>query len=155
MSGMHPPEETLQQYTLDRAACGREEIDHIGNCEHCQALISIYVFVFSELDRQTPPSFDFDLTTTVMQRIQTTRAQERPYTPPVHEPKSNMAAIWTVIMLIIGIPAWLFRKSAYFVFTDMAPAFYWILLATAGIVVSLFVLRLQRKYQDLNNLINK
>jgi anti-sigma factor RsiW len=155
MSGMHPSEETLQQYALDHADCGREEIDHIGNCAHCQALIAIYGVVIAELDRQAPPVFDFDLTATVMRRVQTTRVQQRPQTAPAQEQRSNITAIRTVIALVIGIPAWLFRKSAYFVFTDMSPAFYGLLLAAAGVVIGLFIFRLQRKYQDVINLINK
>jgi hypothetical protein len=60
-----------------------------------------------------------------------------------------------LITLVIGVPAWLFRKSVYFVFTDMSADFYWVVLAAAGIVIGLFLLRLFKKYQDVINLINK
>jgi hypothetical protein len=155
MSGTHPSEERLQQYVVDRTVCPQEEIDHIGDCPHCQALITVYGFVVTELDRQPAPGFDFDLAAAVMERVKATGAQERPGAPPAQERKRSVAVMWTVILLVIGVPAWLFRKSAYFVFTDMSPDFYWVLLATAGIVVGLFILRLQRKYQDFTNLINK
>ena len=155
MSGTHPSEEMLQQYVLNRAACRQEEIDHIGSCPHCQTLIALYGLVMTELDGQPAPAFDFDLAGVVLERVQAASVQERSDILPVKERKSNIAAIWMVIALVVGVPAWLFRKSAYFVFTDMSPDFYWILLAVAGVVVGLFSLRLQRKYQDVINLINK
>jgi hypothetical protein len=155
MSGTHPAEETLQQYILDRGVCRPEEIDHIGSCPHCQALVAIYGQVISELDRQPAPAFDFDVSAAVMGRVQEAGRQHQLVMSPARERTGSIATIWTVIALVIGVPAWLFRKSAYFVFTDMEPEFYWLLLAITGVVVALFGIRLQRKYQNVINLINK
>ena len=150
MSGTHPADEALQNYVLDRAACSQEESDHIGSCPHCQSLIALYGVLITELDRQPLPAFDFNLAAAVMERVRV-----RPDAVSTRERKSDIALAGTVILFVIAVPAWLFRKSAYFVFTDMSPEFYWSLLAVAGIVVGLFILRLQKRYQHVINLINK
>ena len=170
---MHPSEERLQQFVLDPSACPQEEIDHVADCPHCRALVTMYSFLTKELDRLPASTFDFDLAAAVMEQVLAAeapavggvRAVERgpavggalavEGAPAVQQRKSGMAAMWTVIILAIGIPAWLFRRSAYFVFTDMSPDFYLVILVTAAIVIGLFILRLQRRYRDVINLINK
>jgi anti-sigma factor RsiW len=146
MSGTHPSEETLQQYVLDRSACTRDDIAHIGVCPDCQAAVAAYGLLTDALAGQPVPAFAFDLVAAVMERVEAARTPDR---------KSSTAGIWVLIALVIGVPAWLFRRSAYFVFTDMSAGFYWVLLAAAGVVVALFLLRLHKKYQDVINIINK
>lgn len=161
MSGTHPSEETLQRYGLDRAACLREEIEHIDGCPACQASVSAYRILAEALGNQPAPAFDFDLSAAVTIRIQEVRARERAIAEErseavtAREQKRSAAAMAIMIAIVIGVPAWLFRKSAYFVFTDMPAGFYWVLLATAGLFVGLFLIRLHKKYHDVINLINK
>ena len=155
MSGTHPLEEILQQYVLDRATCTPEEIGHIESCPDCRAAVSAYGLLTNELSGQPVPAFGFDLTAIVMERVQAARARERMAPAPVKQPKGSTAGMAAMIIFIIGVPAWLFRKSVYFVFTDMSAGFYWVLLAPAAIVVGLFLFRLHKKYQDVINLINK
>lgn len=155
MRGMHPSEERLQQYVLDPGTCPQEETRHIADCPHCQTQIGIYGFVTAELAGQPVPAFDFDLSSLVVGRLQTAGTRDLQDLAPMQEKKGSIAVMGAVIALVIGAPAWLFRRSIYFVFTDMSPAFYWVLLAAGLVIVSLFILRLQRKYQDIINLINK
>lgn len=182
MSGTHPSEETLQQYVLDPTACRQEELDHFGSCPHCQALIRIYALLTIELDHQPAPAFDFDLAAVVIEQVQATGVHPRPVTPPVQQQQATppvqqlrptppvqqqqatppvphrsggSLAMWMMVVLAIGVPAWLFRRSAYFVFTDMSPDFYWLSLAATGLVIAFFTLRLQKKYQDVINHLNK
>jgi hypothetical protein len=154
MSGTHPSEEILQQYALDRAACQTEAIDHIGSCPECLATIAAYGALSELLSSEPVPEFDFDLAAAVIVKVREAKAREQAIAP-VREKKSGAVGMAIMIALFVGVPAWLFRKSAYFVFTDMSADFYWVLLAAAGIVVGLFLLRLHKKYQDVINLINK
>ena len=154
MSGIHPSEEILQQYVLDRADCLAEVIDHIGSCPKCQATIAAYEALGELLSSQPAPEFDFDLATSVIVRVREVRARQQA-AGPVRERKGGAVGMAFVVALFVGVPAWLFRKSAYFVFTDMSAAFYWVLLAATGIVVGFSLLRLHKKYQDVINLINK
>ena len=155
MSETHPSEEILQQYVLDRATCEAETVGHIASCPECRAAISAYAALTDALNSQPAPEFDFDLAASVIARVREIKMRELAAVTPVHERKGGAVALALMVALVVGVPAWLFRKSAYFVFTDMSAGFYWLLLAATGIVVVLFLLRLHRKYQDVINLINK
>lgn len=146
MNGTHPSEETLQQYVQDRPACTVEQIAHIGTCPDCQAAVEAYGMLADVLKAQPAPAFDFELATAVIAQLEM---------PPARKRSEGSLLTAALVALSIGIPAWLFRRSAYFVFTDMSAAFYLVLLAAAGVVVGLFLLRLHKKYQNVINLLNK
>jgi hypothetical protein len=146
MSGTHPSDEALQQYVLDPSACAPGEIDHITSCSDCRESAAAYRLLADTLKEQPAPAFDFDLASAVIAQLET---------PPQKKRKEGFVLTTILITLVIGVPAWLFRRTAYFVFTDMSAEFYWMLLVTTGIVVGLFLLRLHKKYQDVINLINK
>lgn len=146
MSGIHPSDEVLQQFVLDPGGCTLEAISHIGNCPVCQDAEAAYRLLAEALKEQPAPVFDFDLAAAVIARLET---------PTVRKRREGLGLTAVLIALAIVIPAWLFRRSAYFVFTDMSASFYWVPLVAAAIVVGLFLLRLHKKYQDVINLINK
>jgi hypothetical protein len=146
MSGTHPSDEALQQYVLDPAACAPGEIGHITGCQECQAAAAAYRMLAVALEEQPAPAFDFDLAAAVIARLEP---------PPQRKRQEGSVLTAILIAAAILIPAWLFRRSAYFVITDMPAVFYWVVLIVAGLVVGLFLLRLHRKYQDVINLINK
>src|SRR5579863_1265282 len=139
MSGTHPPEEMVQLYVLTREACSPEAIGHIENCPDCRAAVAAYGLLSDELARQPVPEFNFDLTAVVMAGVQEINARERLDAAPAKQQKASAAGMAVMIVLVIGVPAWLFRKSAYFVFTDMSAVFYWVLLAAAAIIVGFFL----------------
>jgi hypothetical protein len=146
MSGTHPSDETLQQYTLNSASCTPGETDHIRSCPVCREAIAAYGMLAAALKEQPAPAFDFDLAASVIAQLEAPSEKKR---------KEGSLLTAVLIALVFGVPAWLFWKTAYFVFTDMSAEFYWMVLAAASIVVGLFLLRLFRKYQDVINFINK
>jgi|HubBroStandDraft_1064217.scaffolds.fasta_scaffold06492_3 anti-sigma factor RsiW len=152
MSGTHPSDEVLQQFVLDPTVCAAGEIDHIGSCPECQEAAAAYRMLADALQEQLAPTFDFDLAAAVIGRLEPLRRME---TPKVRKRQEGSVLTAILIATAVVIPAWLFRRSAYFVFTDMSAAFYWVLLAAAGIVVGIFLLRLYKRYQNVINLINK
>jgi anti-sigma factor RsiW len=146
MSGIHPSDEVLQEYVEGRTACTPVEIDHIAGCPDCQGTIAAYRMLAGALKEQPAPAFDFDLAAAVIAQLE----------PPQQRTRQGGSVLTAVLIAVaIIVPAWLFRRSAYFVFTDMSAAFYWVLLAATGTVVGLSLLRLYKKYQDVINLINK
>ena len=147
MSGKHPSDDVLQEYVEGRSGCTPVEIEHIAGCPDCQETITAYRMLAGALKEQPAPVFDFDLAAAVIARL-----EPKPRIR-IRQKGSMLTAI--LIASAIIVPAWLFRRSAYFVFTDMSAAFYGVLLAAAGIVLGLFLLRLYKKYQDVINLINK
>jgi len=152
MSGTHPSDEALQQYVLDPAVCTAGEIDHIGSCPECQETAAAYRMLADALQEQLAPAFDFDLAAAVIGQLEPLPQMEA---PRLRKRKEGSVLTAILIATAVIVPGWLFWRSAYFVFTDMSAAFYWVLLAAAGIVVGIFLLRLYKKYQDVINLINK
>lgn len=154
MSERHPSDEVLQQYVLNPVACTPEEIGHIGSCRGCQDSVAAYQLLAQALKEQPAPAFDFDLAATVIGKLEAGSQFTQLQAPPRQKWQKGSVLTAVLIILAIVIPGWLFRRSAYFVFTDMSAVFNWIVFIVAGLVVGLFLLRLHKKYQDVINLIN-
>ena len=154
MSGTHLSDEVLQQYVIERAACTAEEISHIGSCPDCQAAAAAYEALTNQLASRPVPSFDFDLSAAVIAQLAAAPVPTQEE-PRVQQGKTGSALTIVLIAAFIGVPLWLFRRSAYFVFTDMSAVFYWLVLAASAVVLGLFLLRLYNKYQQVINLINE
>ena len=151
----HPSDEALQQFLLERSACPAEEISHIESCPECQAAVAAYSTLANELAGQAAPAFDFDLAAAVIGQLEGAPAPAA--TSPAPPTLASPVAALTIALIaaFVTVPLWLFRRSAYFVFTDMSAVFYGLVLTAAGIVVGLFLLRLYKKYQEVINLINE
>jgi hypothetical protein len=154
MSGAHLSAEELQQYILDRAACTREDIAHLDGCPDCQAQVAAYGLLMEGLRQQPVPVFSFDVSAMMMQRLaESPEAGRRPAERRVERP--TWLATAALILVVTAVPAWLFRKSAYYVFTDISAVFLYLILAAAGVFVLLSVLHLIKRYQQIINIINK
>jgi len=153
MSGAHLSAEELQQYILDRPACTEEDIAHLDGCPDCQAQVAAYAMLMEGLQQQPPPVFGFDVSAMVMRRL-----AESPVAGQVAERRADRRtrlATAALILLVTAVPAWLFRKSAYYVFTDFPAVFLYLILAAAGVFVLLSILQLMKRYQQIINIINK
>ncbi|HUB59985.1 MAG TPA: hypothetical protein VL978_04755 [Puia sp.] len=153
MSGTHPSDEALQQYVLDPTGCESADIGHIETCPACRESVATYRLLAVALKEQPAPAFDFDLAAMVIAQLEQPVTQRE--APGQRKRKEGWVMTAVLIALAIVVPAWLFRRSAYFVFTDMSAVFYGVVLTIAGLVVGLFLLRLYKKYQDIIHLINK
>jgi hypothetical protein len=159
MSGRHLSAEELQQYVLNRAACPAESILHVGACPVCQADVAAYALLMEGLGQQPRPAFDFDIAAAVMERleaepgIKATPEAEMAVRSRADRPYRYVMAI--VIAAVTGIPAWLFWRSAYYVFTDVSAVFLYSILTMASAILLLRVLHIYKKYQHIINIINK
>jgi anti-sigma factor RsiW len=153
MNGNHLSAEELQQYVLDRGACTTESILHVGACPDCQADIAAYSVLMGSLRQQPKPAFDFDVAAAVMERLE--RQPGRKALPFGNKTRPFGYMMAALILLMTGIPAWLFRKSAYFVFTEIQAVFLYPILVAAGLIMLLRILHLYKKYQQIFNIINK
>jgi len=149
MSGAHLSEEELQQYILDRPARTPEDIAHLDGCPDCQARVATYGLLMEGLSQQPAPVFGFDVSAVVMRRLVESPVAEH---TADRFPRLATAAL---ILVVTAVPGWLFRKSAYYVFTDISAVFLYLILAAAGVFVGLRVLHLMKRYQDTINIINK
>jgi hypothetical protein len=157
MSRAHLSAEELQQYVLDRPGCTPEDIAHVDSCPDCQAQVAAYTLLMKELGQQPAPVFGFDVSELVLPQLVGTpvagRGVER-----ATERRVNRRAGWgmaALILVVAGVPAWLFRRSAYYVFTDISAVFLYLILAAAVVFMLLRVLLLIKRYQQIINSINK
>jgi hypothetical protein len=69
MINSHPPEKEIQHYAFSKSGCPATLIDHIESCAHCRAVAETYQLLFNEIKNQPDPSFDFDISELVLQKI--------------------------------------------------------------------------------------
>jgi hypothetical protein len=171
MSGQHLAEETIQQYVLDRPAATPATIAHLDACAECRTAAAAYGVLVEALEHQPAPVFAFDLAALVTAQLETGTpavwAKPTVGTKPAanKKPSANKkpaarlegsGRFWVAIasLLIAAVPAWLFRKNAYFIFSDVSGGFSWLMAGIAGIVVLLSIFRYYRHYQKVLHLIN-
>ncbi|HVS97136.1 MAG TPA: hypothetical protein VHE54_11660 [Puia sp.] len=164
MSGVHLNEETLQQYTLDPAACPPEAVAHLSECVECRIQAGVYAGLGKALRDQPAPEFSFDLATAVMARLNPPGTAAvmggLEIAPPEAAPvgkrgKLSRLVVPLVIVFVAAIPAWLFRKTAVLVFSEMAGPAAWIIPVCAGVAVLFRCYKYYRRYQEILQLINK
>jgi hypothetical protein len=112
----HLSDTEIQQFVLDRSHCESHIIDHIQLCDSCKAEADAYGLLFSGIDQQTAPAFDFDLQGLVLSKIE--RSKPKPFA-------SGMVVFLLVLtgLSFIAVTEWLFGN--YFLnmfagFTSMA-----------------------------------
>jgi pimeloyl-ACP methyl ester carboxylesterase len=150
MSGAHLSAEELQQYILDRPECTPESIAHVDSCPDCQTQVAAYTLLMKELGQQPPPVFGFDVSAMVMGQL----AAESPVVDRRADHRTWLPTA-ALILLVTAVPAWLFRKSAYYVFTDISAVFLYLILVAAGLFLALRIIHLIKRYQQIINSINK
>ena len=161
MSRAHLSAEELQQYVLDKPGCTSEDIAHVDSCPDCQAQVAAYTLLISALDQQPAAVFGFDVSAMVMGRLAPERGAEgvtERRGEQATERRVNRLTGWgmaALILVVAGVPAWLFRRSAYYVFTDISAVFLYLILAAAVVFMLLRVLLLIKRYQQIINSINK
>jgi hypothetical protein len=129
----HPSDMELQQYVQDRTGCPVTVITHVEGCPHCRAAIAAYGQLFEALKQQPVPAFDFDVAALVMAKL-----------PGERNFRWVIAAI---IFFGIAIPAYLFRKNAFYVFTGISTLFLALILAAAGVIMIWRIMALYKLYQ--------
>ena len=133
MKTAHPSDAELQQYAEDRALCPGEVVMHVEGCPDCRASVMAYATLFEGLDRQPAVAFDFDVSALVMAKLPGER--------------NFRWVIAAVIFFVIAIPAYLFRKNAFYVFTGISTLFLALILAAAGVIMVLRIMSLYKHYQ--------
>jgi hypothetical protein len=129
MNNIHPFEKELQQYALAKSDADPEVIAHIESCPDCQAEVSTYQILFSELKDLPTVSFDFDVQELVLSKLPKTKTGLS---------TDDIIAGFLVIFTCscIGIPVYIFRKLILNSFADVPPFFiYSIIIGTTGILI--------------------
>jgi hypothetical protein len=147
MNTIHPYEKELQQYALGESESNPEVIAHINSCPDCQAEISTYQLLFTEIKKQPAAAFDFDLQDLVLSKLPKTRSQMS---------TDDIIAGFLVIFTCscIGIPVYIFRKYILNTFIDIPPVFiYSIIVSTTGILI-IKILSIYKNYLKQMHFLN-
>jgi hypothetical protein len=147
MNNIHPWERELQQYALDKSEANPKVITHIESCPDCQAEISTYQMLFTEIKEQPRVSFDFDVQELVLSKLPKTNTGLS---------TDDIIAGFLVIFTCssIGIPVYIFRKIILNSFIDIPPFFiYSIIIGTTGILITK-ILSLYKKFLKQMHLLN-
>jgi hypothetical protein len=147
MNNIHPGENELQLYALNKSDVKAEVIAHIESCPGCQAEISIYNILFSEIKEQPAAAFDFDVQELILSKLPGKKTGLS---------TDDIIAVFLVIFTCscIGIPVYVFRKIILNSIIDIPPFFiYSIIIGTTGILI-IKILSLYRIFLKKMHLLN-
>jgi hypothetical protein len=147
MNNSHPSEKEIQQYAMDQSGCAAAIPDHIKSCEHCMAEVKTYWLLFSEINQQPKPVFNFDVSALVIPQL----------TDSGHLLSADRFIAGFLVLFIscfIGIPVFLFRLYILNMFSGIPPFFIYVIICSAFIIVLLQSLEMYKKYQKEMRLLN-
>lgn len=125
MKQIHPGEEKLQQFVLEKNITDAGILDHIKNCEVCMKKIRVYEYLFEAVKEQSSPVFEFDLSEAVLAKL------PKPVVKTAGENKIIYAIIASGIIFMTA--TWLFIND-YLVFKITNSNLLYLLLTTLVIV---------------------
>jgi hypothetical protein len=131
MINKHLTDEEIQEYAIDKTKCDFKLGEHLHVCEDCKEKVSAYRLLFNALKQQPDPSFDFNLSESVISKL-------TPYKP---KPSTNnlfliLSSIFAI--LILGIVSFIYRDSLISMFAGLAPLMIYLILISA-VTISIFL----------------
>ena len=147
MNKSHPTQLEIQEYSLDKSACGHAIIAHIESCAECLEEVRTYRFVFSEIKQRPKPAFDFDLSALVISQL--------PQSKPRLTADRFVAGFLVIFVFsFICIPVFLFRQYILNMFSGIPPFFIYPIIGSAFIIVLFKTLDMYNKYKAQMRLLN-
>jgi hypothetical protein len=139
MKTEHLSEIEIQQYALNKSDCGKDIIAHIESCEECAAEAENYRLMFTGIKQYPKPVFDFDISELVLARL--------PKSKPAFALNSFFYFLFSVVLIGIGIPAYLFREYLLKIFVGIVPMVMYLIIITAVAILIFQGIEIYRKYQ--------
>ena len=152
MTDPHLTEEALQLFAHDPGSAGAEARTHLAACPDCRNTAEAYRLLMTSLQEQPVLSFEFDLVAAVITKLE---APMKVAETPSLTSRFLTLLVCVVIAAIVAIPAWLFRKTVDFVFSEISAGFIWIIGGAAGIAVLFKLYKYYREYQQVLHLLNE
>lgn len=136
MKSQHLSEEIIQDFALNRSS-GTPVLDHMQGCEACRAKAAVYHNLFAGIKEQAVAEFDFDLSESVMVRIEE-KQSAKPF------------LLWLFGLLGMGVilsVGFIFGKQIATMFSGVSEMTSYLVITTA-VVLGLFqAIELVRKYR--------
>jgi hypothetical protein len=147
MSNNHLTDTEIQLSILDREACSVEMLEHFSRCEECKAKAAQYLLIFDEIRSQTIPTFDFNLSETVIKEIQKDQQFD------IFDRYFLISAVAVVILTGV-ILFFLFRNYLSSAFMNIQPLSVGLILTTMVSLLSIIgfdsAIKYLRQVQKLN-----
>lgn len=121
----HISDDDIQQLILTNITCDDSIIQHVRICPTCSRRVERYRLIFSALEKQPSPTFDFDLTGMVLSRIEAT---ERSHT------STGGLKYWIIafISATIAIATYLLGESLLNMFSGVSAMSLYLVATTAA-----------------------
>jgi hypothetical protein len=154
MKDQHLSDADIQEFVLDKTECPSNLVSHMQYCPYCKEKAETYRILISGIKQERKPSFDFDLTSLVLNQIPATNKRFR----------WNGLFFYLTICLA-SIPAifiYLYRDSFSNLFKIYIPEIgsglstlaIWLFASTILVIVIFQVVEIFKKYKQKTNTLN-
>ena len=147
MTNDHLSDTGIQQFVLNKSGCGSDIIDHIHVCDSCKAKAEAYQLLFSAIQQQPTPAFDFDLQGLILSQI----AQSKP------KPVPDKVLVLLLIFMSassIAVAGWLFGDYFLNMFTGITSIVIYLTLTVAVTFLLFQGIEMYKKYQKQMDALN-
>jgi hypothetical protein len=147
MKYTHLSELEIQDCALNPSNCSADILKHLESCADCNAEVQAYRIVFSEIDQQNAPAFDFDVSALVMPTLNRTSARMT---------VEHFIAGFLVIFAAccIGIPLFIYRRNILYMFDGVPPFFIYSIVGSTLIIIITRIILMYRKFQSQMRFLN-
>jgi hypothetical protein len=147
MKYIHLSELEIQDCALYQSNCPAEILRHLESCAGCNAEVEAYRFLFSEIDQQNAPAFDFDISALVIPTLTRTRARMT---------VEHFIAGFLVIFAAccIGIPLVIYRRNILYMFEGVPPFFIYSIIGSTLIILITRITLMYKKFQRQMHFLN-
>ena len=140
MKNGHLSEMEIQDFALGSSDWPDAVAEHIASCTDCRAEIKAYEMLFTGIDQQSEPAFDFDISALVIPQLKK------------HKARMTAARFIAGFLMIFGsgciaIPIYIFRGNILYMFSGVPVFFIYAITASTSVFVIIKIFLMYRKYQ--------
>jgi hypothetical protein len=139
MKDTHLSELEIQEFVLNRSDSQADTLAHLQTCGHCRATAEQYRLLFTGIEDQVKPEFDFDLSELVLASVSTTK-------PPFKWTNSVVYGLSALGLFFIVLVLILFKENVSVIFNGFKKMTLYLLLATTLVIAGFLALELYKGY---------
>ena len=137
----HLSDSDIQKFALHSNECDADILEHIQICEHCKSQVHAYGLIFSEIEEQSKPKFDFDLSELVLAKIE----------QPKQQFDWNNLLIPSIAIALVGLFFYLSKKYLLTLLSDVSTMSIYLIAASMVTILILQGLEIYNKYNKQMN----
>lgn len=141
MIARHLTEEEIQLYALDSSSCAAAIGLHVHDCGECKAKVRSYQLLFTGIQEQPAPSFDFNLSEAVLAQL--------PLPVSTQKEKAFNPVYFLIAggILLAGAAIYLFYHYVPGVVTTILPLLFYLIVPSVIIMLVLLIIDMQKSYR--------